>query len=322
MKTRRQYLRILSAGAAVIAAPKLLAQDKSTIKIFSAGAPGSGSDATIRQVADRMRESLDRPVIVEIKSGAGQRVAISELKRAIPDGRSLLFFTDSAFTLSPHIYKSVGYDPVKDFTPIAGIGTFDMGVATGPMTGSNDMRSLVNWLIANDSKAFYGTPGTGSLPQFLGMEIGNSIKVQAQHVPYKDWSIAITDLVTGRLPVLIHGLSTMLEMHRSGKIQVIAVTGDARSPLLPDVPTLKEAGVPISSVVRMGIMGPAGMSADLVQILNASIVRAVNSKGFAESVARYGTLAAPLSGLDLATALAQESRRLQALVKSSGYMLE
>lgn len=319
LTTRRQALKAIAAGAIALVAREAGAQDKSPIRILSAGAAGSGSDFTVRAIADRMREKLDRPVLVEIKPGTGQRVAIGELLRAKPDGRTLLFFTDSAFTLSPHITKNLGYDVVKDFTPIAGIGTFDMGVATGPMTSAAEMRKCIEWLVANRDNAFYGTPGTGSLPQFIGLELGNSINVKMQHVPYKDWNLAVSDLISGRIPVLIHGLSTMLEMHRAKKLRIVAVTGDVRSPLVPDVPTLKESGVPVTSVVRMGMMGPAAMPPEMATSLNGIIMEAARSVSFKESIAKYGVLPSPSSGGDLASALSSESLRLQRLVKASGH---
>ena len=319
LTTRRQTLKAIAAGAIALVTREAGAQDKSPIRILSAGAAGSGSDFTVRAIADRMREKLDRPVLVEIKPGTGQRVAIGELLRAKPDGRTLLFFTDSAFTLSPHITKNLGYDVVKDFTPIAGIGTFDMGVATGPMTSAAEMRKCIEWLVANRDNAFYGTPGTGSLPQFIGLELGNAINVKMQHVPYKDWNLAVSDLISGRIPVLIHGLSTMLEMHRAKKLRIVAVTGDVRSPLVPDVPTLKESGVPVTSVVRMGMMGPAAMPQELVAGLNGIIMEAARSVSFKDSIAKFGVLPSPSSGNDLASALSSESQRLQRLVKASGH---
>ena len=319
LTTRRNYLKAMAAGAITLGTGWAHAQDKSPIRILSAGAAGSGSDFTVRAIADRMREKLDRPVVVEIKPGVGQRVAIGELLRAKPDGRTLLFFTDSAFTLSPHIYRNVGYDAVRDFTPVAGIGTFDMGVATGPMTSAADMRKCIEWLLANRDNAFYGTPGTGSLPQFIGVELGNAINVKMQHVPYKDWNMAVSDLISGRIPLLIHGLSTMLEMHRARKLRIVAVTGDARSPLVPDVPTLRESGVPVTSVVRMGIMGPSAMPQDLVSSLNGIIMDAAKGAAFRDSIAKYGVLPSPSSASERAQALATESQRLQRLVKASGH---
>ncbi len=326
MSGRRPLATALKfAAACTLAAAASLAtaqDDRSPIRLLVGLAPGGANDIAARIVADKLKDTLGRPVIVESKLGAGQRVALAELRRSAPDGRTLMLATNSPFTIYPHIYLKLDYDPVKDFSPIAGVMSFDMGVATGPKAQSPDFRHWVAWAKANPQAAAYGTPGAGTLPHFLGVALAQAIGVEMPQVPYKGGAPATTDLAGGQLPLLINGLSDMLEMHRAGKIRVVAVTGERRSADLPDVPTLKELGVPVSSVVTVGIFGPAGMAPELVNRLNAAISQAVSAPDVRERFARYGLVPAPARPQELAATLAAESKRLEALVKLSGMVPE
>ena len=323
MSTRRQFGLGLAGGALLGALGDAAAQDdKSPIRLLVGLAPGGSNDVAARILADKLKELLGRQVVVENKLGAGQRLALGELRRAPPDGRTLILATNSPFTIYPHIYAKLDYDPVKDFTPVAGVTRFDIGFATGPLTGANDLRSWLAWAKANPAQTSFGTPGAGTLPHFLGIAFGQAMGLSMTMVPYKGGALALTDLVGGHLPLLIDGLSDMIEMHRSGKIRVLAVAGDVRSPLLPDVPTLKERGIDITSVITVGVFGPAGMPADLVRDLNAAITKAVNSPDVIERFGRNGLVPAATPAQELAATLAAESKRLAVLVKASGYVAE
>jgi tripartite-type tricarboxylate transporter receptor subunit TctC len=314
--------RWLAACALVVAGAALAQDDKTPIRLLVGLAPGGANDIAARIVADKLKDSLGRPVVVESRLGAGQRVALGELRRSPPDGRTLMLATNSPFTIYPHIYAKLDYDPVKDFTPIAGVMNFDIGVAVGPKTPGVDFKQWVVWAQANPQAASYGTPGAGTLPHFLGVALAQAIAVDMPQVPYKGGAPAMTDLAGGQLPLLINGLSDMLEMHRAGKIRVVAVTGERRSADLPDVPTLKEMGVNVSSVITVGIFGPAGMAPDLVQKLNAAITQAVQAPDVKEKFAKYGLVPAAAKPQELAATLAAESKRLEALVKISGVIPE
>jgi len=308
MSTRRQFGLGLAGGALLGALGDAAAQDdKSPIRLLVGLAPGGSNDVAARILADKLKELLGRQVVVENKLGAGQRLALGELRRAPPDGRTLILATNSPFTIYPHIYAKLDYDPVKDFTPVAGVTRFDIGFATGPLTGANDLRSWLAWAKANPAQTSFGTPGAGTLPHFLGIAFGQAMGLSMTMVPYKGGALALTDLVGGHLPLLIDGL---------------AVAGDVRSPLLPDVPTLKERGIDITSVITVGVFGPAGMPADLVRDLNAAITKAVNSPDVIERFGRNGLVPAATPAQELAATLAAESKRLAVLVKASGYVAE
>jgi tripartite-type tricarboxylate transporter receptor subunit TctC len=323
MSTRRQFTLGLAGTALVGAASRAAAQDdKSPIRLLVGLAPGGSNDVAARILADRLKESLGRPVLVENKLGAGQRLALAELRRAPPDGRTLILATNSPFTIYPHIYSKLDYDPVNDFTPVAGVTRFDIGFASGPLVGATDLRQWIAWAKANPAQASFGTPGAGTLPHFLGIAFAQAIGVNLTMIPYKGGALALTDLLGGHLPLLIDGLSDMTEMHRTGKLRVLATSGDVRSPLIAQVPTLKEQGFDITSVITVAVFGPARMPPELVQSLNAAITSAVRSPEVIERFGRNGLVPAATSSQELTATLAAESKRLAGLVKASGYVAE
>lgn len=322
MSTRRTTLKALGAFASLGSCPYALAQDSAAMRLLVGFAPGGPVDLTARMLADELKGSLSRTVLVDNKPGAGQRIALRDLRGAAPDGSTIMIATNSPFTVYPHIYVKLDYDPVKDFTPISAVATFDQGIATGPMTGAQNVKELVSWINANKSRAVYGTPGAGTLPHFLGIAFGRATGLQMNPVHYKGGSPPMADLAGGHLPVLCNGLSDMLEMHRAGKVRVLAVASAQRSPVLPDVPTLKEVGVDLTMNVTAGIFGPPGMPAAVLSRLETAVAQARMRDSVRERMARIGLTPSALNSGQFTAALAEESSRLQALVKASGYQPE
>ena len=323
MQTRRNALGALAGCALALAGGRAWSQDdKSPVKMLCGLAAGSGNDFTARLVADKMREVLGRPVIVENKPGAGQRIALGELRRAAPDGRTLILCTTGPFTIYPHIYAKLDYDPVKDFTPIAAVASFDVGIAVGPQIKARTMQELVALAKTDKGLAAFGSPGNGSLSHFVGIALGQATGLELTHVPYKDSGTSAIDLASGRLPMLITGVSQEIEMHRSGKIRILAVSGSKRSPALPDVPTLKEAGINVSNTTTCGVFAPAGMSADLVKRLGAASLASVQGPEPKERLSKFLFDPAPATQQELVALMAAEYKQFQLLVKVSGYVPE
>jgi tripartite-type tricarboxylate transporter receptor subunit TctC len=316
--TRRAMLGALGAGALAMSGAPAWAEDDSTISVVVGAA--SAMDTAARMIAQQLKDSLDRPAIALSKLGAGQRVALGEVRHAAPDGRTLLFATNGPFSIYPHIYTNLEYDPVNDFTPIAGVSEFDVGVATGPATGATDMKQLIDWFRSKGSSTYGSAPGTGSLSNFVGISISLTTHIPLEHVPYKDSGVGIIDLAAGRLPMLITGTQPLSEMHKTGKIRVLAVSGPTRSFLLPEVPTLKECGIDVSSTTFTGLFGPRRMAPELVQKYHDAIAPMFTRPEWLEKFRAAGMTPAYLSGAELAAKLANETRHFEALVKASGYV--
>jgi tripartite-type tricarboxylate transporter receptor subunit TctC len=320
--TRRTALKAVAAGAAAIAAPSLMAEeDKSVVTILVGAA--SSMDFTARLVAEQLREALGRPVIVSSKLGAGGRVALGELKRSPPDGRTLMFSTSSAFAIYPNIYRKLDYDPVNDFTFIGGLCWFDVGVACSLQSGIGDMKQLLAWAKSKGKDAVYGAaPGAGSSSHFVGIATSVATGVPMTAVQYKDSGVGLLDLVSGRLPILITGTSPLVEMHKSGRIRIVAVSGEQRSPLVPDVPTLAESGVNVTIQNSAGLYAPAKMPREMAERIYAAMTPMLSKPDIRAKMAMQGMVPAPLTGSQLAASLAEERKRFEALVKASGYERE
>lgn len=320
--TRRAAIRHVGAAAAWLGVGTALAQDdKSPITLLVGAA--STMDATARLVAEHLKDALGRPIVVQSKLGAGGRVALAELKRAAPDGRILMFSTSSPFAIYPHIYTKLDYDPVADFTPIAGVAWFDLALATGPAAPATDLAQLIKWAKAKGNEVVYGAaPGAGSSSHFAGIALTLAAGLQMGVVPYKDSGAGITDIVAGRLPILITGTGALAEMHRAGRLRILATSGPQRSPIVKDVATFVESGVNVNIVNSAGLYGPAKMAPDLVARLHAAMAPYFQKADVRDKMALMGMSPEYASPQQLAATLADERKKYQMLVKASGYVPE
>lgn len=319
MTTRRSALRGLAAGAATLLAGRGFAQDDRTPITVLVGA-ASLMDYTARLIAEQMRESLGRPAVVLSKLGAGQRLALGECKRAAPDGRTLVFATSGPFAIYPHVYTKLDYDPVADFTPIIGVSKFDVAISTSASTGASNLKELIAWARQRKGDAVFGSaPGNGSLSHFLGISIGLATDTRLSHVAYKDSGVGLIDLSSGRLPIMITGLQPQIQLHKAGKIKILAVSGDKRSPLVPEVPTLAEAGVPISSSTSTGVFGPAHMPPELVKRYHDAIAPMLKNPAIVEKLTAQASTVWHASPAQLSASIAEERLQFEKLARASGF---
>ena len=324
---RRRALQQLAAGAAALGVGRVWAQeDKSPMTVLVGAA--TTMDATARMVSEHLRDALGRPVLTVSKLGAGGRLALGDLRRAAPDGRTLMVSTSSPFTIYPNIYTKLEYDPVADFTPIAGLCWFDVALAVGPAnvagtTGATDLKGLLAWCKAKPAEALYGSaPGNGSASHFAGIGLALATGLPLQAVPYKDSTVAIGDIITGRLPMLITGTGAMTEMHKAGRLRVVATSGETRTPLAGDIPTFREAGHDVVVVNSVGLYGPPRMAPELVARLAAALQPWFGRAEQRDKLLGMGMTPMPMSAGQLAASLAEDRNRFAQLVKRSGYVPE
>jgi tripartite-type tricarboxylate transporter receptor subunit TctC len=319
---RRTVIRTLAAGGAVLAAPALRAQDQSPISIVIGA--GASVDAAARLVGEQLKDVLGRPYLVLQKFGAGQRIALGEVRRAAPDGRVLLFATNGPFAIYPNIYNKLEYDPAADFTPIAGVSSFDVAIATGPATGATTLKQLVEWARTRNKGEllFASSPGNGSLSHFVGLSIALKTGLRTTHVPYKDSGTGVLDLAEGRLPVMITGANSFVEMHKAGRVKMLAVSGEQRSARVPDVPTLKEAGIDLSSATYTGLFGPAKLPREIVQRVYDAVAPLYASTAFRDKLAMISMTPWPATPPQFVASLAHERSHFEQLVKTVGFHKE
>lgn len=299
--------------------PSRAQSDKPTLRLFVGFAPGGSVDAAARALAEKLRDSLGQNVIVESKPGAGQRIALNEVKRAAPDGQTLILSTNGPFVLFPHTFKKLDYDPVKDFTPVARVASFDLAIAVGPKGPSGGIREVVAWAKANPKQADFGTSGAGFMGHFVGIMLGKASGVELNHVAYKGGVPALTDLVGGQIPILIDTPLEAMEMFRAGKLHFVATTGEARSRILPEVPTLKESGIDMAAEGFFAVYGPAKMPAHVVKRLSAAIAEAVKAPDMQEKLIKFGLTPAASTSDELAAIQADHLKRWEAPIKASGF---
>jgi tripartite-type tricarboxylate transporter receptor subunit TctC len=318
---KRLTVAVLLAGLSILTnAGSAAAQGDKTVRIIVGLAAGGTNDLVARELAERLHAITGDQYVVENKTGATQRIALGEVKRSAPDGRTLLLATNSPFSILLAVYgDKVGYDPVKDFTPLGRVVKFDNGVATGPKVNAQTFEDYVAWCKAHPAEASYGTPGAGTAAHFIGVMIGKAIGVPLTHVPYRGGTPAQADIIGGHLPMLINGLADMMENHKAGKLRVIAVTGAQRSPLLPEAPTLKESGIDIAAETSIDIYGPAGMAPDLVKQINAALLQAINAPQTRERLTQYGVVITPSTPEQLAALQLAEMKMWVEPVRASGY---
>ena len=315
---RRQFATLAAASAAALAAPALLAQER-TLKILVGFPPGGSVDVIARLLAEKMRVSLGQNVIVDNKPGAGGRVALVELKRAAPDGQTLVLSPSGALVLQPWFIQNLGYDPVKDFTAIARVTTFDFAITAGPGAPAGDLKAVLAWLKANPGKANYATSGAGTIPHFAGQLLAQATGVPLTHVAYRGGAPAAIDLVGGQIPLMVDTASETLEHHKAGRARILAVTGEQRSRALPEVPTLKEAGFNMAADAFFGLYGPAGMAADVVARIDKAVADALRAPDIQDKVYGFGLVPSHASSAELTATQAAHLKRWEAPVKASGF---
>ena len=199
------FLRLVLAvlAGSFLAAPLQAQIGEQPIRIVFPFAAGGSGDTLARLIANKMNDALDRPVIVENRTGADGRIGVKAVKDAAPDGSTLLLTPIAPMAIYQHVYTNLDYDPFNDFAPLSELGTFDFGIAVGPQTGVKTLKDLVDWAKANPSEANYAIPGAGTLPHFFGVLFGRAAKIDLRPVPYHGSAAGLTDLVAGQIPIEI-----------------------------------------------------------------------------------------------------------------------
>ena len=318
---KRRALAALAVLAASMFAVSAIAQERTT-RIVVGFPPGGSVDVIARLLAEKLRVSLGQNVIVDNKPGAGGRVALNEVKRAVPDGQTLILSPSGALVIQPWLYSNLGYDPVKDFTAISRVCTFDFAVTAGPGAPAGDIKTVMAWMKANPGKANYATSGAGTVPHFAGQLLAQASGVPMTHVAYKGGAQAAQDLIGGQVPLMVDTASETIEHHKAGKVRILAVTGESRTRALPDVPTLKEAGINISADAFFGLYGPAGMAPDVVARIDRAVADAMRDPAIQEKVYSFGLVANHAGAADLAATQAAHLKRWEAPIKASGFKAE
>ncbi|HEY8355876.1 MAG TPA: tripartite tricarboxylate transporter substrate-binding protein [Ramlibacter sp.] len=313
---KRRHFAALSAVA--LAAPAVLAQER-TLKLVVGFAPGGSSDQLTRLIADKLRVSLGQNVIVENKPGAAGRISLGELKRAAPDGQTLVMAASGGLVVAPWLYNNLPYDPLNDFTPVSRVASFDFAVTAGPSAPQGGIKEVLAGFKLTPDKASYASSGAGTLGHFTGVMLSQTAGVPMVHVPYKGGAPAALDLVSGTIPLMVDTASETLEQHKAGRVRILAVSGERRSRILPDVPTLKESGINMTADGYFGLYGPAGMPAAVVQRIDLAVADALKTQEVQDKIYALGLVPSHLGPAALRALQVDQYKRWEQPVKASGF---
>jgi tripartite-type tricarboxylate transporter receptor subunit TctC len=311
---------LIAAGGA---ARRVCAQTVDKVVHIIVGFPaGGGTDIVARVLAEAIGGAYAKSIIVENKSGAGARLAVEYVKNAPADGSVMLFTPDFPMTLYPFSFKSLNYDPVRDFIAVGpaakGMLTFNVGPAV-PETVKT-LADFVGWCKANPAEANYATTSAGATPHFTGVMLAREAGVTMTPVHYRGGAPAIEDLLGGHIPASVNPVSEVIAYAKSGTIRVLAVTGAARTAFLPDVPTRKEAGYNVVVESLSGVFLPAKTPDAIVGALSAAMRKATQSQAMIDSLGKFGTEPAFLTPVEFSAWINGEIARWGPVVQASGFV--
>lgn len=260
-----------------------------TVKIVVPFVAGGGVDAVARIIVPRLSEELGQSVIIENRGGAGGMLGASAVAQSPADGYTFLLGTGSTHGTNSSVYSRLSYDPVRDFVPVALVASQPLALIVPPALPVKSVDELIVLARSKPGELSFGSYGTGSI-NHLGSELFNSMaKIQVNHIPYRGAAPAMTDLIAGRLQYVLDGVATSLGYARAGTIRMLGVASLNRSPVLPDLPTISEAGLPgFDTTVWFGLFAPAGTPKTVVDLMNSKANAVLASARVKESFGKLG----------------------------------
>jgi tripartite-type tricarboxylate transporter receptor subunit TctC len=292
------------------------------IKLVLPYTPGSPNDVMARLVAPHLSARLGQSVVVDNRPGGGTSIGAKAVVSAEPDGYTLLYSNSPTHLIAPLVNKAFTYEPLKDFVPVATVGSSANLIVIAPSVPAKSVAEFVAYAKANPGKLNFGF-GQGTQPQLVGEMFKLATGTDIASIPYKGGAHAITDLLGGQIHMNIGTASTLLPLVRDGKLTALAVTSTSRSPDMPDVPTMAESGYPsVTSVSYYGIFGRAGLPAEIIDRLNSEVNESLKIAELRASMMKLGFEPKSGSPHDYAVLLAAEQQRWIPIVKATGFTTE
>jgi tripartite-type tricarboxylate transporter receptor subunit TctC len=289
------------------------------IKYIVPFAPGGTTDILGRTIADKLSVALGQPVVIENKPGAGGGVGAEFTAKQPADGYTIMGGTISTHAINASLYKSLGYDPIRDFAPITLIARVPNMLVVNPGLPAKDVKELIALLKANPGKYSFASSGNGTSQHLSGELFKTMTGVDMQHIPYKGSPPALADVVGGNVAMTFDNITTAWPLAKGGKLRAIAVTTAQRSSIAPDVPTLSEAGLAGYEVGSwQGVFAPAGTPPEIVRRLNAEIVKIINLPEVREKLVALGAEPAPNAPEAFGAMVKSEVAKWADVVKKSG----
>src|SRR3954470_12967303 len=268
--------RLLLAGLFTAAAGRPRPQPAQPIRILVGFPPGGGTDAIARALAEKLKDQLGMPVMVDNRAGAGGQIAAQALKAAAADGNTVFLSHDHSISILPLVTKNPGFDPAVDFVPVAGIATFANALAVSGGTPAKSLPEYVRFVQANGGKDTVGIPAPASIPEFLVGMVASKYSLDLQAAPYRGSAPMMQDMLGNQIRAGVASIPDFIEYQKTGKLRVVAVIGDKRQAILPDVPTFAELGIAgLEDLPYYGIFAPAGTPPAVLDHFNQALAKVI-----------------------------------------------
>jgi tripartite-type tricarboxylate transporter receptor subunit TctC len=317
------------AGVLVVSVSALLASagvqaQTGTVRLMVGFPPGGGTDAIARTLADKLKDQLGMPVVVENKAGAGGQLAAHALKAAAPDGLTLFLSHDHTISILPQVVKNPGYDSAKDFVPVAGFATFVNALAVSGGTPAKSMNEYVAWVKSQGAgKGTVGVPAPASTPEFLVKVIGQKYGLDLQSAPYRGSAPMMADMLGNQIAAGTGSVPDFIENHKAGKIRILAVLGGARQATLPDVPTIGELGLAgFEDLPYYGVFAPAGTPKAAIDKFSDALAKVLTQPDVKERLTAMGLTVGFMDQATLAKREQAYTKVWAKLIKDSGFVAQ
>lgn len=319
-RERRKFLQCSSAAAIVLAAPfaaRAQTPPGGTLRIIVPYAPGAASDALARIMAQALDDALGIKTIVENRAGGGAQIGTKLVAAAAPDGLTLGFF-DAAFVINPALFgAALPYDTLRDFAPVSLMASAPLVLAAHKSVAANSLKELIALAQAQPGKVSFGSAGIGSAPHMAGEQLRLAAGINLNHIAYKGGGPMVTDLLGGHLHLGFTVVPTIADHVRAGTVRAIAVTGAARSPLLPNVPTFAEAGLAaVDALPSFGLAAPSGVAAALIERYSNAASNAVRAEAMRARLTGMGFVPVGSSAAEFRTRIEHDIAKWSAVVKA------
>ncbi len=291
------------------------------IKLLVGFPPGGGTDVIARVLAEKLKDQLGTSVIVENKAGAGGQLAAQALKAAAPDGNTLFLSHDHSVSILPLTLKNPGFEPAKDFIPVAGFATFVNAVALSGGTNAKSFGEYIALVKSQGNKGAMGIPAPASTPEFLVKVLGDQNTISLQPIPYRGSAPMMADMLGNQIAAGVGSVPDFIENHKAGKVKVVAVAGEKRQAVMPDVPTLSELGIKgFEDAPYYGIFAPAGTPRAFIEKFSDALAKVVAMPDVRERLTNMGLAVGHMSAEQLGAREKAYASAWARVIKESGFV--
>ena len=326
MRTLFGFWCLMLAALAPMAQAQGQAQDaypNKAITLVVPVPPGGAADFIARLIGQKLSEAVGQPVVISNRGGAGGTIASDNVAKSAPDGYTLLLNSITTHGIGPHLYQSLPYDSVRDFTPIIFVANLPLIMTFNTGHEMKSVQDVIAFAKANPGKLSFASSGNGGAPHLSGELLQTVAGIKMLHVPYRGSGPAVIDVGAGRVDIMFDAVPSLLPLIQAGKLRPLAAASAARNPIVPDAPTFDEIGIKGMEIsLWYGLAGPAGLPQPIVQRLNTELGTILKTPEIRDSFAKQGAVAAGGTSQDYATFMREESARWGEVVRRNNIKIE